>query len=79
MRRQRQWSAAQERALRRRVRSALVEQRLSLGLLQDEAARLAGLNRGQLAHIEHGVRLPSIDQLYKLARAYRCNPKGLLP
>jgi transcriptional regulator with XRE-family HTH domain len=37
------------------------------------------MSREQLARIEQGARLPSIEQLYRLARAYRCTPRGLLP
>lgn len=69
----------QERRIWRDVRECLLEQRRFLGYTQEEAARLARITRAQLANIEKGRQLPSIIQLYRLAHAYRCNPKGLLP
>lgn len=69
----------QERALRSYVRRALVSDRTHRGLLQMEAARLAGIGRGALEHIEQGRQLPSIPQLYRLARAYRNEVGRYLP
>jgi DNA-binding XRE family transcriptional regulator len=69
----------QDRALRNYVRASLVAARTHSGLLQDEAARLAGLSRSVMACIERGRQVPSILQLYRLARAYRISPSRFLP
>lgn len=77
--RTRQFTDAQELVLAHRVRAELVRAREARGLLQDEASRLAGIGLGALSRIETGRQVPSLVHLYRLARAYRCSPKGLLP
>jgi transcriptional regulator with XRE-family HTH domain len=48
------------------------------GLSQQGAAERAGLNRGHIALIEGGKRLPRLDTIVKLAGALEVQPCELL-
>jgi transcriptional regulator with XRE-family HTH domain len=45
--------------------------RTSLGITQEEFARIAGLKRGTISEIENGKK-PSTSTLDKIAKAFNC-------
>ena len=57
-----------------RIREARQRRKLS----QTELARRVGLHRVSLANIERGTRTPSLETLFKLARALKVAPARLL-
>lgn len=57
----------------------LKEMRLKADLTQQQAAEAAGTYQATIARFETEQRVPTLDQLYKLAAAYRCNICDLLP
>ena len=57
-----------------RIREARKRRKLS----QTELARRVGLHRVSLANIERGTRTPSLETLFKLARALKVAPARLL-
>jgi len=55
----------------KRVRSAA-------GLSQEELAARAGLHRTYVSSVERGQRNVSIDNIFALAAALKCDPRELL-
>ena len=53
--------------------------RLAAKLTQDEAAKLLGMERSNLSHIEKGTSRLRIEHLVKMPRAYGCKITDLLP
>ena len=49
------------------------------GLTQQQAAEAAGMYQPDIARYEAENRVPTLDQLYKLAAAYGVNVCDLLP
>lgn len=51
--------------------------RMEMGITQEELSEISGLHRTYVSGIERGDRNPTIDIVFTLARALRCEP-GLL-
>lgn len=55
------------------------ENRLSLCLSQEKLAEQADLHTNYVGSVEHGERNIAIENIYALANALKCSPKGLMP
>lgn len=49
------------------------------GLTQTAVGQLLGVHFVTVSRWESGTRVPSLDVLYRLAAAYGCAPRDLLP
>ena len=58
--------------------STLQRRRLAAGLTRTCAARMAGVSRQHLNHVENGRKTPSVGLLRRLAAAYGCEAADLL-
>ena len=52
--------------------------RASAGLSQEELAARAGLHRTYVSSVERGNRNVSLENIFALANALRCDPRDLL-
>ncbi|MFT0878718.1 helix-turn-helix transcriptional regulator [Rhodopseudomonas sp. G2_2311] len=53
--------------------------RVELGVTQEQFAELSGLHRTYISGIEQGDRNPTLDIVFTIARALRCEPSTLMP
>ena len=60
------------------IRSALRRRRRTLGLTQDEAARLLGMSRVSYHRIETGVRRIRFVEIAAICEAFNCQPGDIL-
>jgi|ERR1022692_2836256 DNA-binding XRE family transcriptional regulator len=59
--------------------SALRLRRLTLGLLQSDVARAAGLSRNQVIQLEAGRSVPRWPTAHALAEVLGCEPRDIFP
>jgi transcriptional regulator with XRE-family HTH domain len=52
--------------------------RSAVGLSQEELAARAGLHRTYVSSVERGRRNVSLENIYALAKALKCDPRELL-
>lgn len=67
------------KALIRQFGLEVKRRRLSLGITQEELAEVSGIHRTYISGIERGERNPTIDLVFVLGRALKCQPAELLP
>ncbi|WP_083931664.1 helix-turn-helix domain-containing protein [Methyloferula stellata] len=53
--------------------------RTELGITQEVFADISGLHRTYISGIERGDRNPTIDIVFTIARALKCEPIDILP
>jgi transcriptional regulator with XRE-family HTH domain len=53
-------------------------QRIRLGMTQEEFADVSGLHRTYISGIERGDRNPTLDVVFTIARALKCDATALL-
>jgi transcriptional regulator with XRE-family HTH domain len=56
----------------------LRELRLARGLTQQQLAALIGSNHPFISNMEHGLTVPGLAMLMRLAEALGCNPSDLI-
>ncbi len=60
------------------VGQTLARLRRSVGLTQEKLAEIAGLERGYVSLIERGLRMPTIETVFRLCRGLNCSPSELI-
>ncbi len=60
------------------VGQTLVRLRRDVGLTQEKLAEIAGLERGYVSLIERGLRMPTIETVFRLCRGLNCSPSGMI-
>ena len=58
------------------MRKLLRDQRIKLGLSQQEVANQAGLSRGNYSHIERGRSEPNLEQMISIAKVLKVEPNA---
>jgi transcriptional regulator with XRE-family HTH domain len=53
--------------------------RIALGLTQEAFADVSDLHRTYVSSIERGGRNPTLDIVFQIARALKCQPASLIP
>ena len=62
-----------------RAATRLLTERRRLGLTQAQVASTLGCTRGYIDQLEQSVRVPTLDQTLKIARALAVDPRSLSP
>lgn len=67
------------RALVKKFGLEVKRRREKLGLTQEDFADRSGLHRTYISGIERGDRNPTIDIVFAIARALKCNASEIMP
>lgn len=65
-------------AHRKRLGTALREQRQKLGLSQEKLAEIADCHRNFVGRLERGEQNPTVDMLVRFAKALRCSVSQIM-
>jgi transcriptional regulator with XRE-family HTH domain len=60
------------------VGQTLVRLRRDVGLTQEKLAEIAGLERGYVSLIERGLRMPTVDTVFRFCRGLKSTPSELI-
>lgn len=64
--------------LKRIVGQILARLRREAGITQEKLAEIAEIERGYVSLIERGLRMPTVDTVFRLCRGLDCRPSELI-
>ena len=64
--------------MKRIVGQALARFRRDAGITQEKLAEIAGLERGYISLIERGLRMPTVDTVFRLCRGLDTRPSEMI-
>lgn len=64
--------------LKRLVGRVIARHRANAEVTQEKLAEIAGLERGYISLIERGLRMPTVDTIFRLCRGLRVSPSEIL-
>jgi transcriptional regulator with XRE-family HTH domain len=67
-----------EQDLKRILGRALARQRSCAKISQEKLAEVAGLERGYISLIERGLRMPTVETIFRLCRGLDVSPSELM-
>ncbi len=71
-------SSDSQQELKRIVGRTLARLRRDAGITQEKLAEIAGLERGYISLIERGLRMPTVDTVFRLCRGLESRPSELI-
>lgn len=75
LRRLEQWD---DLDLKRLVGRVIARHRASAEVTQEKLAEIAGLERGYISLIERGLRMPTVDTIFRLCRGLKVSPSEVI-
>jgi transcriptional regulator with XRE-family HTH domain len=64
--------------LKRIVGQILARLRREAGITQEKLAEIAEIERGYVSLIERGLRMPTVETVFRLCRGLDCRPSELI-
>jgi transcriptional regulator with XRE-family HTH domain len=64
--------------LKRLVGRVIARQRASAEVSQEKLAEMAGLERGYISLMERGLRMPTVDTIFRLCRGLKVSPSEMV-
>ena len=64
--------------MKRIVGQTLARLRRDAGITQEKLAEVAGLERGYISLIERGLRMPTVDTIFRLCRGLKTRPSEMI-
>ncbi|MEO6476720.1 helix-turn-helix transcriptional regulator [Luteolibacter sp.] len=64
--------------LKQIVGRVIARQRSNAGITQEKLAEVAGLERGYISLIERGLRMPTVDTIFRLCRGLNVLPSKVM-
>ena len=64
--------------LRESFASVVTQRRLKKGWAQEDMAAYSGLERSYISRLEKGLRTPSLDVVFRFAKAFKMSPQTLV-
>lgn len=64
--------------MKRIVGQVLARLRRDAGITQEKLAEIAGLERGYISLIERGLRMPTVDTIFRLCRGLKTRPAEVI-
>jgi len=64
--------------LKRLVGRVIARHRGNADVTQEKLAEIAGLERGYISLIERGLRMPTVDTIFRLCRGLKVSPSEMI-
>jgi transcriptional regulator with XRE-family HTH domain len=64
--------------LKRLVGRVIARHRASAEVTQEKLAEMAGLERGYISLMERGLRMPTVDTIFRLCRGLKVSPSEMI-
>jgi transcriptional regulator with XRE-family HTH domain len=67
-----------EHDLKKIVGRIIARHRSTAGISQEKLAEIAGLERGYISLIERGMRMPTVETIFRLCRGLKASPSEVI-